>query len=866
MTIKEWNDKITKRKQKREKICTKKYGSFILPVILLLIVFAMIGIYPFGDQSFLAYDMRVQYVSFFSFFQDNIHDITNFLYSFQKTNGTMIGLVGYYLMSPINLLFLLGNVVDMISWVVLVKIGLCGVTCFFYLKAHTEAKEKVVFLFFLAIAYALSSYAIAYSFNVMWLDGVILAPLICFGIDQLVRKGNVGWYISFMALAVILNYYIGCMIGIYSAIYFAWAFLKENTTIARIKKEKRKIGLFLLGALLALGVSSILLIPAINDLAGTRSQFSYQEVLSLKTNCSFEGILSRLFCGSYQEIDQNIDGCPNLYASILTVFLVGMYFTNPKEKKRNKILTGIVLGIFFLSFWIQGLNWIWHGFNKPGNFPFRYAFLFVLFFLTIAAESIQKLPEKCKMQQIGLPVILIAGIGIILGIREQIEFDWLFINIGILLFYAILLPYHSSKGIKILFGVILTLELIGNAWNILGQVEYEKRQETITEIEQVQEVVDATKEKQESVSRIEKTFETYENDPMLYGYMGISHYSSNVKLDTLGFYRKLGFQQDWIMIRYRSGNTVFADSFCNIQYILDKADNRYTNYPVIDEKNGIVIRENDAVFPFSYLVTEKIKDISFEDKTVIENQNQIYQAVSGTEEKVLTEVKIQKRNLINLTADYLDNWEIWFYRKKDNQNESFIWYQIKTEEAGPVYIWLDNLAERKIDIYTNGQIVIENEAQETGSYLLGNYEAGEEIEVKIVLKEDLMLYHSVAFYQEDVSKTETLKQKLQPMQIQEFQNGKVKGTIEVGEENALLYLGVPYNKGWTVKVDGEKVETICVLEDQMVIDLTKGTHEIEMTFFPRGLKLGIFVCALSIACSIALGIDYLLQQKKEKKK
>ena len=162
--------------------------------------------------------------------------------------------------------------------------------------------------------------------------------------------------------------------------------------------------------------------------------------------------------------------------------------------------------------------------------------------------------------------------------------------------------------------------------------------------------------------------------------------------------------------------------------------------------------------------------------------------------------------------------------------------------------------------------MIENEAQETGSYLLGNYEAGEEIEVKIVLKEDLMLYHSVAFYQEDVSKTETLKQKLQPMQIQEFQNGKVKGTIEVGEENALLYLGVPYNKGWTVKVDGEKVETICVLEDQMVIDLTKGTHEIEMTFFPRGLKLGIFVWALSIACRIALGIDYLLQQKKEKKK
>lgn len=826
----------------------------------------MIGIYPFGDQSFLAYDMRVQYVSFFSFFQDNIHDITNFLYSFQKTNGTMIGLVGYYLMSPINLLFLLGNVVDMIPWVVLVKIGLCGLTSFLYLKAHTEAKEKVGFLLFLSTAYALSSYAIAYSFNIMWLDGVILAPLICFGIDQLIRKGNVGWYITFMALAVILNYYIGCMIGIYSAIYFAWAFLKENTTIARIKKEKRKIGLFLLGALLALGVSSILLIPAINDLTGTRSQFSYQEVLSLKTNCSFEGILSRFFCGSYQEIDQDTKGFPNLYASMLAVFLVGLYFTNPQEKKRNKILTGIVFAIFFLSFWLKGLNWIWHGFNKPGNFPYRYAFLFVLFFLTIAAEGIQKLPEKWKMKQIVLPVILIAGVGIVLGIREQIELGWLFINIGILLFYAILLPYRSSKGIKILFGVILALELICNTWNILKRVEYEPRQETITEMEQVQEVVDYTKEKQESVSRIEKTFETYENDPMLYGYMGISHYSSNVKLDTLEFYRSLGFQQGWLATSYRSGNTVFADSFCNIQYILDKTDNPYTNYPIADEKNGIVIRENVSFFPLAYLVTDKIKEVSFVDKTVIENQNQVYQAIAGTEENVLTEIEIQEKERINIQIEYLESRKMSFYRKKDFQQEAYIRYQIKTKSRGPVYIWLDNLSERKIDLYVNGQLVVADETQEYASYMLGNYEAEEEIEVKIYLKEDTLLYHGVAFFQEDVSKTKALKETLQAMQIQEFRNWKIKGTVEVAEENAVLYLGVPYNKGWTVRVDGEKVETICVLEDQMVIDLTKGEHEIEMTFFPRGLKLGIFVCVISIVCSIALSVDYYLQLKKEKEK
>lgn len=65
--MKGWKDKIKRKKTKEGKDMCKKYGSFILPIILLLIVFMIIGIYPFGDFSFLAYDMRVQYVSFFLF-------------------------------------------------------------------------------------------------------------------------------------------------------------------------------------------------------------------------------------------------------------------------------------------------------------------------------------------------------------------------------------------------------------------------------------------------------------------------------------------------------------------------------------------------------------------------------------------------------------------------------------------------------------------------------------------------------------------------------------------------------------------------------------------------------------------------------
>ena len=105
--------------------------AFCIPTIIMTIIYSLIKIHPFGDRSLLMYwDIREQYSNYFVYFKNIFFSNNNFIYSFSKIlGGSLIGLTGYYLASPLNILFVILNkmkIVDVILILTLLKIGLCG--------------------------------------------------------------------------------------------------------------------------------------------------------------------------------------------------------------------------------------------------------------------------------------------------------------------------------------------------------------------------------------------------------------------------------------------------------------------------------------------------------------------------------------------------------------------------------------------------------------------------------------------------------------------------------------------------------------------------------------------------------------------
>lgn len=82
-------------------------------------------------------------------------------------------------------------------------------------------------------------------------------------------------------------------------------------------------------------------------------------------------------------------------------------------------------------------------------------------------------------------------------------------------------------------------------------------------------------------------------------------------------------------------------------------------------------------------------------------------------------------------------------------------------------------------------------------------------------------------------------------EITEFKDSEIKGSVKASKDCVML-MGMPYDEGWTVTLDGEEVELINHGTHIMMFAVPEGEHTLEMRYFPEGLKAGLFVTVATI--------------------
>lgn len=313
----------------------------------------------------------------FSYLREMLTGDRGFFYSFSKTlGGDMAGLNAYYLMSPFNLLLLLFSTEQLpiaVEIITLLKIGLCGLA--FYLCI---TKNKTWHGLIFSTSYALMAYNIVYQQNIMWLDSVILLPLLVLGIQRIIKERTPFLYLFSLFGCIVTNYYLGFMICIFSALFFLYQYLccteKQNKNIAV---------LFQYGAssILGGGLGMYVILPALKSLQGGKAVFDIS-MLTMSKVFPLRDFLSKIFIGSF-DYGQIVTGqphryipLPNIYCGMIVLVFAGIFFLNKKIQIQKRLGMFFLLTILLASFYLKGLNMIWHGFNEPTWFPFRFSFLF----------------------------------------------------------------------------------------------------------------------------------------------------------------------------------------------------------------------------------------------------------------------------------------------------------------------------------------------------------------------------------------------------------------------------------------------------------------------------------------------------------
>ncbi len=802
--------------------------SFVLPSVIMLIIYFIRDIYPFGDNVFLRIDMYHQYAPFTVEFMEKIKHGESLLYSWNIGIGTnFVALFAYYLATPLNWLLLLvpkNLVLEFMGYGIILKIGLCGLSFAYYLKKKYSTNSYSIVLF--AICYALSGYIAAYNWNVMWLDCIILAPLVMLGIEQIINEGKGYLYCICLGLCIFTNYYISIMICMFSVIYFVALYI-----ITPIKEEGpgylRRFLNFCLYSLLAGGFAAILLIPTLSALqltASANSTFPSQ----LTNYFSTIDMLARHLISVDTEL--GLDHWPNIYCGVAVIVLLPLYIMNKKTPAREKIAKVSILFIFLLSYCLNIPNYIWHGFHYPNSLPCRQSFLYIALLLSMCFEAVHHIKECSKKQIAGAFWMGLAFIFICEKFITHEDFTYnTFLLSGIFVaFYALLLYlYHTNKiQIAAIALVAVSLVSVETTVNMLDTgMSTVTRSAYIQNLDSYRELVDYADTISDDFYRIEKLSRKTKNDAALAGFNSASVFSSTANANVTSFYTRMGMEGNTNAYCYQ-GATPLSQALLSVKYMFTESAVNDPLYSTLTSSGNVTLLQCRNSLGLGFMLPNNMLDMwSYGAGSPIDVQNGFSYAVNAG-------ALLEQIESIN------------------NGNS----YTITPTEAQRIFVYVPRSDVTTVTVSSNGSSKTYENLNR--GYLIdaGYRQANETVTVTNSSGSSFTMYAYKFNYENYNTLINRLNEHAFIYDSDKSTETHIYGTINA-DNSGIMYTSIPYEKGWTVKVDGKKVETFAFADTMLAIRLDPGTHNVELSYFPDGLALGAVITLIStllIAATIIL--------------
>ncbi len=127
---------------------------------------------------------------------------------------------------------------------------------------------------------------------------------------------------------------------------------------------------------------------------------------------------------------------------------------------------------------------------------------------------------------------------------------------------------------------------------------------------------------------------------------------------------------------------------------------------------------------------------------------------------------------------------------------------------------------------------------------------------------DPVVYSNLNIYFQETSDFESNKLDItKPTEFELIPNSGYKATINM-EEEGYLATTIPYDEGFTVKIDNEEVEYELINGCFLGAKLPKGEHEIEITYEIIGFKLGMLLTIIGILLTIFIILYHKLYKEK----
>lgn len=816
--------------------------AFIIPFVMMMIFWAVCGIYPFGDHSILTGDMDVEFVNFYTYFINTFKTKNDWSYMLTKTlGGDYPGLAAFQLHDPLLLLlfFFQGDkIATGIEFVFSLQISIAGLTASILLNERFRRSwESLLF----STAYAFSSFFFGYLVLTIYFGALAVLPLVIYYFLKYLddQKSFAGFAVS-SAYYIFVNYHMGFMLVIFLVILYISRIIADTSYIRRLPS-------------LALGGLTVLLIDGF---------FLIRTGLSLMGEKTTEGAdygfyrrfpMNQLFAQMFSGCSRN-DLRPLIYASVAALFFAVMYLLHKKIPVREKIASVFVIAVIAVSMWINSIDAIWHGFNNPEGFYWRYAYYISISVIVMGYKGFISFAydeeEGSRRTVILTAVIILAYMGW-LTIMHNVYLDRtrLVINIFLVISVAILGLLVKKSRFRATGFVLLMLLSIGDmlynsktAYISLNSEGHELplMADFKDDYHNINDVISYVKSQDDGFYRIEKDFDRAINDPSMFDYIGLSHDSSCEKDELLDWLVNFGFCKTVYFTYYNGGSTSFVDNLFGIKYYVSRFDSVDKPYESMQYDGKYHAYRNENALPMAFAAPEGLPDYDINEGNTFEKQNRLASLWNDRPIFIKAEPDVSLSGAKEEGGRYVRTDE-----------EGYIVYDITVTEKMPLYFYFYAPGRQNAEVFVNGESRdVYFTVNHWNTLCAGIFEPHDKVEIKMQILEDALEITESCFYYED------------PDALKEWSDAASKLNVSVGKVNEItssdlmfstdstkeetIVMSIPYEDSWHITCDGERIESAPVIEQLMSFQVPKGRHIIEMKYVPKGTGIGIVASIIGI--------------------
>lgn len=873
-------DAVSVKQSKTYKIFYKNRYVFLTTVLAtacIAVIYVIFSVFPFGSITVMRMDLYHQYGPLFAELYDRIVEHKSLLYSWITGGGSsFLGNYLNYLSSPLSFLIFLFDKEDIsyaITFIVALKCILSATSFSYYLKKSFNKDNY--FLSAFGILYAFSAYFLAYYWNVMWLDAMIMLPLIALGIEKIFKTGDIKLYTVSLVILFFANYYMGYMCCIFAVLYFFVCFIntysndgKLNKNAVYEKKYSTKALMnnvfinrgvkFAFASIIAALICAITLVPVfmiLKNSSATSGTFpqtfkSYFDLLDLIT--SHFALLETTIRSSGDNV------LPNIYTGILTFILLPLFLVNNKIKLKEKA-TYVVLIIFFVfCFNNNCAEYIWHAFHFPNDLPYRYSYMYSFIIAVMGYKTILNF-KGIKVKDIAYTGLAIISFVIICQkfltnkmTNSTIYATIIFVTLWCGFLFLLKNKNAQKKTVSFVLVTFILCETIISS--IVGlplnqdNKNYKENYKTYTD------AINYIDNKDSGFYRTELCYLNTRMDPAYYGYNGISVFSSMAYESYSQLQSSLGMQSNKVNSYTYNTQTPVYNMMFNIKYLIQTdvslapSSNLYKKiYTTSDKKSNVY--ESKYNLPIAYCVNSKIDDWVTDEGNPFEIQSDFVKLATGYS-NVFKPVEYNSTDFDAVSGDDVtENGTYWLEKSDSSSNYGTETVSLSPTIDGNLYLYVKSSDLKTITVNSEKVSDITQSMEDAYILDLGYHNKGDEVLVS--LDASKMESESTSFdfycYTADDTVVKNMYNSLagNSLNVESYSDTTIKGTVKA-KENCYLYSSIPYDDGWSVYVDGKKAETFEIGGTLLAIELTPGQHKIEYKYFPVGFLYGIIISAVTV--------------------